>query len=129
MSDKEKIDKIRQAKQAWEAQALGPHLEKTPERSWTYRNDVGIGVNPLYTPADLADRDFDYLRDLGFPGQYPFTRGMTPGMSRTEPPMLRVYAGYGSPEESNGYYKYLLDLGASSRDWQAARWRYGIWRT
>jgi methylmalonyl-CoA mutase N-terminal domain/subunit len=112
MFDKEKIDQIRQAKQAWEAEVLAPHVARSPERRRTYRNDVGIEVGPLYTPVDLADHDFDYLRDLGFPGQYPFTRGITPGMLRTEAPMLRVYAGYGSPEESNAYYQYLLALGA-----------------
>ncbi|MBI4590483.1 MAG: methylmalonyl-CoA mutase [Candidatus Rokubacteria bacterium] len=112
MFDKQKIEEIRQAKQAWEAGALGPHGEKTPERRRTYRNDVGVEVGALYTPADLAEADFDYARDLGFPGQYPFTRGITPGMFRTEAPLLRVYAGYGSPEASNAYYQYLLELGA-----------------
>jgi len=112
MFDKEKIEEIRRARRAWERDALGPHLGECPERRRTYRNDIGIDVAALYTPADLADRDIDYLRDLGFPGQYPFTRGLTPGMARTEAPMLRVYAGYGSPEESNAYYKYLLELGA-----------------
>lgn len=110
--DEERIDEIRRRRGAWEAEALGPHLETVPQRRPSYRNDVGIEVGPLYTPADLADREFDYLRDLGFPGQYPFTRGITPGMFRTEAPMLRVYAGFGTPEESNAYYKYLLDLGA-----------------
>lgn len=112
MFDKEKIEEIRRARQVWGRDALGPHLGEFPERRRTYRNDIGIDIAALYTPADLADRDFDYLHDLGFPGQYPFTRGLTPGMARTEAPMLRVYAGYGSPEESNAYYKYLLELGA-----------------
>ncbi len=110
--DEQRIAEVRQAKERWEAETLRPHLARTPERRASHRNDVGIDVQPVYTPADLADRGFDYLRDVGFPGEYPFTRGITPAMYRTDAPLLRVYAGYGSPEESNAYYKYLLDLGA-----------------
>jgi methylmalonyl-CoA mutase N-terminal domain/subunit len=110
--DPQPIADIRRAEERWEADVLRPHVARTPERRASYRNDVGIEVKQLYTPADLDRRGFDYLRDVGFPGEYPFTRGITPAMYRTDAPLLRVYAGYGSPEECNAYYKYLLDLGA-----------------
>jgi methylmalonyl-CoA mutase N-terminal domain/subunit len=77
----------------------------------------GIEVERLYTPTDIADTStklstgLDYERDLGFPGQYPFTRGIYPTMYRGRLWTMRQYAGYATAEESNRRYKYLLDHG------------------
>ncbi len=70
-----------------------------------------VAVNPLYTPADLAGWDYD--RDVGYPGQYPFTRGVQPTMYRGRLWTMRQYAGMGDAEESNKRYKYLLAHGTT----------------
>ena len=70
-----------------------------------------IDVHPLYTPADLVE--WDYERDLGYPGQYPYTRGVQPTMYRGRPWTMRQYAGMGDAEESNKRYRYLLSQGTT----------------
>src|SRR5512143_881611 len=70
-----------------------------------------IPVNPLYTPADLADVDYD--RDIGYPGEFPYTRGVQPTMYRGRLWTMRQYAGMGDAEESNKRYKYLLSAGTT----------------
>src|SRR5512143_2259749 len=70
-----------------------------------------VPVNPLYTPADLAD--VDYNRDIGYPGEFPFTRGVQPTMYRGRLWTMRQYAGMGDAEESNKRYKYLLSQGTT----------------
>ncbi|MFZ1919942.1 MAG: methylmalonyl-CoA mutase family protein, partial [Terriglobales bacterium] len=70
-----------------------------------------IPVQPLYTPADLAGRDYD--RDLGYPGEFPFTRGVQATMYRGRLWTMRQYAGMGDAEESNKRYKYLLANGTT----------------
>ena len=71
--------------------------------------DTGIEYKPLYTPEDIAN--LDYARDLGFPGEYPYTRGIYPQMYRKQVPITRQYAGFGTPEETNERYKYLYAQG------------------
>lgn len=78
----------------------------------SFRTDVGIEIAPLYTPADLERIDFDYGRDLGFPGAYPYTRGDRAGMFRTESFVISAYAGFGDGEVCNKRFKRLLDIGA-----------------
>ena len=73
---------------------------KHPER-------VGLKHKNLYTPLDLEG--FDYERDLGFPGEYPYTRGVQPTMYRGKLWTMRMYAGFSTAEESNKRYKYLID--------------------
>ena len=108
MFDKEKIDDIRQARQAWEATTRAASGDRPPEGR---RGDLGLDAHPVYTPAELADRDFDYLRDLGFPGQYPFTRGIYPSMYRARLWTMRQYAGFGSAKETNRRFRYMLGRG------------------
>ena len=79
-------------------------LVKTPERA-------NLEPNRLYTPLDIEG--FDYERDLGFPGEYPFTRGVQPTMYRGRFWTMRMYAGFSTAEESNKRYKYLLANGGS----------------
>src|ERR1700751_2701539 len=68
-------------------------------------------TRPLYTPADLQDWDYD--REVGYPGQYPFTRGVQPNMYRGRLWTMRQYAGMGDAEESNKRYRYLLSQGTT----------------
>ncbi|HEX8599800.1 MAG TPA: methylmalonyl-CoA mutase family protein [Chloroflexia bacterium] len=96
-------------KAKWEDKVLKPALERFPERQPEFRTASDIPVNRLYTPEEAPhDR---YEEDLGFPGQYPFTRGVQPTMYRGRLWTMRQYAGYGTAEESNRRYKYLLEQG------------------
>ena len=94
---------ISQTQRRWEA-AAGQAAERRP----TFETPDGIEIRRLYTPADA---DFEYLRDLGFPSEFPFTRGIYPTMYRGRFWTMRQYAGYGTAEESNRRYRYLLSEG------------------
>ncbi len=109
MSDWNNLDFIIQQKQHWERTVVKPTLEKYPERKANFVTGSSDPIQPLYAPDDLVD--FDYLRDLAFPGQYPFTRGVQPTMYRGKLWTMRQYAGFGTAEESNKRYKYLLAQG------------------
>ena len=84
-------------------------LAKRPERKKEFVNTSGIPIKRVYTP--LESKETDYLSDLGFPGAYPFTRGVQPTMFRGRFWTMRQYAGFASAEESNKRYKFLLDQG------------------
>ncbi|MEW6276010.1 MAG: methylmalonyl-CoA mutase family protein [Bacillota bacterium] len=88
---------------------LAAHTKKRPERQEQFVTDSGIAIKPLYTPCDLSD--FDYQRDLGFPGDYPFIRGVQNNMYRGRLWTMRQYAGFGSAEETNERFRYLLEQG------------------
>ncbi len=107
--DKEKLDEIKKAEQEWEEKTVKPLIQKRPERKEKFHTDSGFEVKRVYTPADLGD--WDYMEKLGFPGQYPFTRGVYPTMYRGRFWTMRQYAGYATAEESNKRYKYLLEQG------------------
>ncbi|MEE8442901.1 MAG: methylmalonyl-CoA mutase family protein [Dehalococcoidia bacterium] len=83
--------------------------QRDPERRDRFATDSGLEVAPLYTAEDT--QDVDYQRDLGSPGEYPFTRGVQPDMYRGRLWTMRQYSGFASPEESNRRYRYLLDQG------------------
>jgi methylmalonyl-CoA mutase N-terminal domain/subunit len=100
---------IEDARKAWEEKTLKPALGKAPERPAPFTTSWGSPVERVYTPAELAG--FDYLKDLGFPGDYPFTRGVQPTMYRGRLWTMRQYAGFGSASETNRRYRYLLDQG------------------
>ncbi len=105
--DKGEIERIRRAAEAWEA-ALGRGAgESTGPRP----AEPGLEVKALYTPADLADVGFDYLHDVGWAGQYPFTRGIHPSMYRGRLWTMRQYAGFGSARETNRRFRHMLDQG------------------
>jgi methylmalonyl-CoA mutase N-terminal domain/subunit len=93
----------------WQEKVLDPALERTPERSSEFQTPSGIPIERLYTPEHLGD--FDYDQQLGYPGRYPFTRGVQPTMYRGRLWTMRQYAGYGNAEQSNRRYKYLLAQG------------------
>jgi len=101
-------DEIRQQKDAWEETTLRETLSRHPERQAEFKTESGIPVERLYTPDDVAT---DYVEDLGFPGDYPFTRGVQPTMYRGRLWTMRQYAGFGTATETNNRYKYLLEQG------------------
>jgi methylmalonyl-CoA mutase N-terminal domain/subunit len=107
MFDKARLDEIRQARQAWEATQAGSGAAAPRER----QAEPGLEAQPLYTPADLADGGFDYLEGLGFPGQYPYTRGIHATMYRGRIWTMRQYAGFGSAVETNRRFRYMLERG------------------
>ncbi|MYD29243.1 MAG: methylmalonyl-CoA mutase [Dehalococcoidia bacterium] len=92
----------------WEEGPLAKALQRSPERSDGFATS-SLDVHRLYTPLDVAD--LDYERDLGFPGEYPFTRGVQPTMYRGRLWTMRQYAGFGTAEESNQKFRYLLSQG------------------
>ncbi|MGA9348847.1 MAG: methylmalonyl-CoA mutase family protein [Anaerolineae bacterium] len=92
----------------WEHEVLEPVLRRYPERRDRFETSSGIKVERVYTPKEA---EIDYVEDLGFPGQYPFTRGAHPTMYRGRLWTMRQYAGYATAEESNRRYKYLLSQG------------------
>ena len=105
----EEYQKLEAALKAWQEQVLKPALEKGPERPGLFATSSGSPVERVYTAPDATG--FDAVRDLGFPGQYPFTRGVQPTMYRGRLWTMRQYAGFGGAAETNRRYRYLLDQG------------------
>lgn len=102
-------DRLKEALAQWEKEKLAPAEKKMPPRQKRFTTSADVEVKALYTPEDIAD--LDYLRDLGFPGSYPYTRGIQPTMYRSRLWSIRQYAGFGTPEESNRRFRYLLEQG------------------
>jgi methylmalonyl-CoA mutase N-terminal domain/subunit len=95
-------------KAGWEENTLQPFLKKTKEQRERFETPSHILVERLYLPDEI---DNDYAKDVGFPGQYPFTRGIYPTMYRGRLWTMRQYAGYATAEETNARYKFLLSQG------------------
>jgi methylmalonyl-CoA mutase N-terminal domain/subunit len=108
MCDPKKLESL-QAAQAKYDEKVGKVLQKMPERRADFTNTSGIPVHRVYTPLDLEG--FDYLEKLGFPGQYPYTRAVQPTAYRGRYWTMRQYAGFGSAEETNERYHFLLKSG------------------
>jgi methylmalonyl-CoA mutase N-terminal domain/subunit len=96
-------------KQEWRETILASALKRAAERQEKFETSSSLEIDTVYTPEDLAD--FDYTRDSGYPGQYPFTRGVQPNMYRGRLWTIRQYAGFGTAEETNQRYRYLLEQG------------------
>ena len=96
------MEKIKKPQEKWESEN---RLERLP----TARSDMGEELKVVYTPADVAH--VDYLKDIGYPGAYPFTRGVYPGMYRKRPWQMRLYSGFGTAEDTNKRWKFLLERG------------------
>ncbi|MFU8773427.1 MAG: acyl-CoA mutase large subunit family protein, partial [Anaerolineales bacterium] len=92
----------------WEEETLKPALERFPERKAEFMTTSGIVIPPLLVPEN---QDSDYAEKLGYPGEYPFTRGVRPSMYRSRFWTMRQYAGYATAQESNRRYRYLLEQG------------------
>jgi len=103
------LDKVEEGIRKWKETTLKDSLEKSPERQEAFFTESGIPVKRLYTPLDL--QDLDYNRDIGFPGQFPYTRGVYPTMYRGRLWTMRNYAGFGTAENTNKRFHYLLQQG------------------
>ena len=109
MYDDEELSEIREAHAEWEAETLDPTLDRHGERNERFATVSNHEVDRLYTPADVAD--LDYGEDLGFPGEEPYTRGVYPTMHRGRTWTMRQFAGFGTAEETNERFRYLIDEG------------------
>jgi len=109
MSDKEKINEIAKELERWEKTTLPKWIGQSPERKSEFRNHSGTLIKRVYTPEDI--KDLDYMHDLGFPGEYPFTRGVHATMHRGRLWTMRQFSGYGNAEQTNQRFKYLLKEG------------------
>ncbi|APW97787.1 methylmalonyl-CoA mutase [Halobiforma lacisalsi AJ5] len=109
MFDQGDLEGIREERERWEAETLEPVLEAHGERQDRFATVSNHEVDRLYTPADIADLDFE--EDLGFPGEPPYTRGPYPTMYRGRTWTMRQFAGFGTAEETNERFHYLIDEG------------------
>lgn len=108
MFDPSEFDKTRNATLEWQNK-LQKSRSKNPERSANFQTSSSIPVKEVYSPVENAG--LDYLRDLNLPGEYPFTRGIQPNMYRGRFWTMRQYAGFGTAEDTNRRYRYLLEQG------------------
>lgn len=104
----QKIDEITRRREQWEKETVLKSFDKLPERG-KFSTISGIPVSRLYAPTDVAKDE--YLQELGFPGEFPFTRGVYPTMYRARFWTMRQYAGFGTAEQTNQRFKYLLSHG------------------
>lgn len=100
---------IKESFEKWEEVKVKKSLARFPERKEEFKFDTGEAVQRLYTPLDV---EVDYENDLGYPGQFPYTRGVQPTMYRGKLWTMRMYAGFATAEESNQRYKFLIDQGS-----------------
>jgi 2-hydroxyisobutanoyl-CoA mutase large subunit len=100
---------IAEAQQQWEQLTLLPFTERRPESREAFRTQGGAVLERVYTPAHIAD--VDYTRDIGFPGQFPYTRGPYPTMYRAQPWTMRQIAGFGTADDTNARFRYLIAQG------------------
>jgi methylmalonyl-CoA mutase N-terminal domain/subunit len=108
MFTKQRLKEIKEREKAWE-KASEKALVRFPERKKLFVTSSSVPVERVYTPLDVCD--LDYTRDLGFPGEYPYTRGVYPTMYRGRLWTMRQYAGFGTAEQTNQRFKYLLRQG------------------
>jgi methylmalonyl-CoA mutase N-terminal domain/subunit len=102
------LEQLKGEQQHWEETTLQTSLGRMPERDHLMTTS-GVPLHRLYTPLESAS--FDYARDLGFPGEYPFTRAVQPTLYRAKPWTMRMFAGFGTAEDTNTRFKYLLSQG------------------
>ncbi len=107
--NEEQLQRLGQTIQRWKETTLRKTLEKRPERLQKFMTTSSRPVKRVYTPLDIAD--LDYERDLGMPGEFPFTRGVHSTMYRGRLWTMRMFAGFGTAEETNQRFKYLLEQG------------------
>jgi methylmalonyl-CoA mutase, N-terminal domain len=108
MFDEKVLEKIKAGKEKWDQGPVAKTLAKAPEQKKEFTTISGTPVERLYTPLDVTG---DYDRDLGYPGMYPFTRGVQPTMYRGRYWTMRQYAGFGTAKQTNERYRYLLKQG------------------
>ena len=98
-------------KKQWLKNTLAPAVERFKQRQPEFHTDSGITIEPLYGPEDLPASDQDYLQSLGFPGEYPYTRGVQPNTYRGRMWTMRQYSGYATAADTNRRFRYLLEQG------------------
>jgi len=109
MFDERKLSEIKKARQKWEKTTVPNWVGRHPERKNDYTTTSGIPVKRLYTPEDVES--IDYLKDLGFPSEFPFTRGLHATMYRGRLWTMRMFSGFATAEQTNQRFKYLLKEG------------------
>jgi methylmalonyl-CoA mutase N-terminal domain/subunit len=109
MFDEKVLEKIQAGKEKWDQGPVAKTLSKSPEAKPVFTTISGAPVERLYTPLDVKALDYD--RDLGYPGSFPFTRGVQPTMYRGRFWTMRQYAGFGNAKDTNARYRYLLGAG------------------
>ncbi len=109
MFDRKKLDELQGSLEMWERETLKKTLEQMPERNAQFVTTSSEPIHRLYSPLDVEN--LDYAADLGLPGEYPFTRGVHPTLHRGKLWTMRMFAGFGSAEETNRRFKYLLEQG------------------
>jgi methylmalonyl-CoA mutase N-terminal domain/subunit len=107
--DEESKKRTKDARDKWEKSVLEESLRNLQEGKETYESLSGIPIDRIYTPMDIEKGD--NLSDIGFPGEFPYTRGVYPTMYRSRLWTMRQYAGFGTAEDTNKRYKYLLEQG------------------
>jgi methylmalonyl-CoA mutase N-terminal domain/subunit len=107
--DERKLREIARERKRWEETTVPGWIKRHPERMNEFSTLSGISVKRLYTPEDV--KDLEYMRDLGFPGEYPFTRGLHATMYRGRLWTMRQFSGFGTAEQTNQRFKYLLKEG------------------
>jgi methylmalonyl-CoA mutase N-terminal domain/subunit len=105
---KEELERLTVKRTQWEDTTVKKSLERIPERD-NLMTTSSVPINRVYTPEDNAA--LDYIRDLGLPGEYPYTRAVQPTMYRAKPWTMRMFAGFGTAEDTNARFKYLLQQG------------------
>ncbi|MEW6266264.1 MAG: methylmalonyl-CoA mutase family protein [Thermodesulfobacteriota bacterium] len=108
MSEETAWRKIEQAEEEWKKNHLS---ELASDSAKSFVTDFGAEIKPVYSPADLRAKDFDFTRDLGFPGEFPYTRGNTATMYRDQVWRIAQYAGFATAQESNVLFKNLIRQG------------------
>ncbi|MGE5223003.1 MAG: methylmalonyl-CoA mutase [Omnitrophica WOR_2 bacterium] len=109
MNDGHEPERLQGALENWEGTTLRQSMAHLPERQEEFITTSSEPIERLYTPIDIQNQD--YLQDLGFPGEYPYTRGIHPTMYRSRLWTMRMFAGFGTAEETNARFKYLLEQG------------------
>lgn len=109
MYDEQKLEDLRRKLDEWQESSLQKSLERLPEQKTAFITTSSEPIDRLYTPLDVEN--LDYFEQLGFPGEYPFTRGVHPTLHRSRLWTMRMFAGFGTAEETNQRFKYLLDQG------------------
>lgn len=109
MTNPQDLDFLNQKKEKWEKETVKKSLIHFQERRSKFLTSSNIPVERVYTPIEV--QNVDYIQDLGFPGQYPYTRGVYPTMYRARLWTMRQYAGFGTAEQTNQRFRYLLQQG------------------
>jgi len=120
MYDKQKLESIKKKENEWQKNKYKKITKNHPERKESFENLSGIGIKNIYNPWD--NKDLEFFKDIGFPGEYPFLRGIHATMHRGRLWTMRQFAGFGSAEETNKRYKYLLNYDS---DHPLARGEFG----